>query len=473
MTLLDGAFDSRFVSSRFQPNLAGRIPKRNKTFGSQKLYEIEQLKGLPPEVRASVGLAAKVFPFKVNEYCLETLIDWDRAPDDPIFRLLFPMAEMLDEVSREHLAHLVSTAGSDAQIEVVVREIRRKLNPHSSNQLINIPFLNGEAIQGLQHKYPETVLFFPKQGQTCHSYCSFCFRWPQFVESGAAKFEADDASHLHSYLRLHQEVSDLLVTGGDPMVMNTRRLRGYLEPLLGPDFAHVKNIRIGTKSLTYWPYRYLSEQDSPDLLLLLRQLSDAGKHVAIMAHVNHWREMVPAPFQEAVYRLLETGATIRTQSPVLRHINDSAGVWTRNWSEQVRLGLIPYYMFVERDTGANHYFGIPLAKALSIYQNASRNLSGLARTARGPVMSASPGKVQVQGLLTVNNQRYFVLSFLQARRTEWLFRPFLAPYSETAQWLDELDPLPTERAFFYQDEYIRLVDEKATRYAAMGDNAHA
>lgn len=122
------------------------------------------------------------------------------------------------------------------------------------------------------------------------------------------------------------------------------------------------------------------------------------------------------------------------------------------------MGIIPYYAFMERDTGAHHYFGIGVDRALSIYQEAHAAVSGICRTARGPVMSAGPGKVHVLGRLTHGGSEHFVLSFLQARKKEWLNRPFLAKYSQNARWLDDLQPSGSENEFFFHEDYRKLTD---------------
>jgi hypothetical protein len=115
----------------------------------------------------------------------------------------------------------------------------------------------------------------------------------------------------------------------------------------------------------------------------------------------------------------------------------------------VRLGVVPYYMFVERDTGARRYFGLPLTRAVDIYRDAVRQVSGLARTARGPVMSATPGKVCVDGVVELPDGPAFALRYLQARDIELVGRPFFAHYDATAEWWDELRPYRDEdRPFF-------------------------
>ncbi|MXY36492.1 MAG: lysine 2,3-aminomutase, partial [Dehalococcoidia bacterium] len=122
------------------------------------------------------------------------------------------------------------------------------------------------------------------------------------------------------------------------------------------------------------------------------------------------------------------------------------------WREQVRLGMIPYYMFVARDTGAKHFFEIPLVRAWEIFRGAYNQVSGLARTVRGPSMSAEPGKVAVSGPAEVAGQKVLTLSFLQGRDPDWVGRPFFAQYDESATWLNELRPAFGEEKFFFEDE---------------------
>ena len=343
---------------------------RYRAFTERHWEQIPQLAALPAEQREAMRAVAKVLPFRVNRYVLDELIDWDRVPDDPLFRLVFPQPEMLQPDQLRRMLRLMH-GGADAQsLAAEVIAIRASLNPHpAGQQALNVPQVDGDALEGMQHKYRETVLFFPSQGQTCHAYCSFCFRWAQFVGDKELRFAANEAGHLHRYLAAHPEVSDLLITGGDPMVMKTRSLAQYLEPLLAPEFDHVQNIRIGSKALTFWPQRFVSDEDADDLLRLLERMVRAGKHVALMAHYNHWRELEPATAREAIRRIRDTGTVIRAQGPLLAHINDDAEVWARLWRTQVHLGIVPYYLFVERDTGARHYFEVPLARTWQIYRD--------------------------------------------------------------------------------------------------------
>jgi hypothetical protein len=112
---------------------------------------------------------------------------------------------------------------------------------------------------------------------------------------------------------------------------------------------------------------------------------------------------------------------------------------------------VPYYMFVARDTGAQDYFAVPLADAHAIYRKAYQRVSGIARTVRGPSMSAYPGKIQILGVNKIEGQKVFTLRFLQGRNADWIGQPFFAKYDEQASWLDELEPAFND-AFFYEKE---------------------
>ncbi len=232
--------------------------------------------------------------------------------------------------------------------------------------------------------------------------------------------------------------------------MNTSNLATYIKALLNAAPPTLNTIRIGTKVLGYWPYRFLTDSDADDLLALFREVTRAGKHLAIMAHFNHPRELKTNAVKEAISRILETGAQIRTQSPLLAHINNDPKIWSEMWSEQVKLGCIPYYMFLVRDTGAQHYFGISLAQAIDIYQKTYRSVSGLSRTVRGPIMSCTPGKVQILGINEIYGEKVFALQFLQGRNPDWVRRPFFAKYDETAMWFDDLKPAFGENKLFFE-----------------------
>ncbi|NOS35511.1 MAG: lysine 2,3-aminomutase, partial [Deltaproteobacteria bacterium] len=229
-----------------------------------------------------------------------------------------------------------------------------------------------------------------------------------------------------------------------------KTLASYINPLIDADIPHLTTLRIGTKALGYWPYRFLTDPDADELLALLSRVVKSGKHLAIMANFNHPRELETDAARKAIIRLRETGAEIRTQSPILAHINDRPEEWAHMWKEQVKQGCIPYYMFVARDTGAHDYFSIPLVEVWRIFQKAYRRTSGLSRTVRGPSMSTVWGKIQILGISEIRGKKVIALQFLQGRQPDWVLRPFFAEYDEKAVWFDELRPAFGEERFFFQ-----------------------
>lgn len=420
----------------------------NERYKAISLQAVDKVAENHPQLKEhlqDIKLSGLVFPFKASPYFVDELIDWEseNVRDDPFYRLVFPTMDMLNDDHRAKLekAH---AEGDPANLIKVVGEIRADLNPHPAGQkALNAP--KEDDLTGVQHKYSETTLVFPAAAQTCHAYCTYCFRWAQFIGDDELRFAQKEATSLFNYLEKHEEVSDILMTGGDPMIMRTKSLAQYLEPLCDPDFLpHVKNLRIGTRSLTFWPQRFTTDKDADELITLMRRVREEGKrHMAIMAHLGHDRELSTDKFKDAVNRIQkEAFATIRSQSPVMRGINDDAEVWARKWRKEVQMGIIPYYMFMARDTGAQHFFDVPMVKAQKLYSDALRNCSGLIRTARGPSMSCTPGKVEVTGVEEVMGEKAFILRFLQCRDEAWIGRPFFAKYDPEAVWFDDLEPLP-------------------------------
>jgi len=417
-------------------------------YGLRQLTEIGARFGIPDELVESVAIAARVLPFRVNEYLLTELIDWSAVPDDPIFRLVFPRAEMLPAERRDELTALHRAGAPAPEWSPVVASIRDDLNPHPAGQItLNAPLATAERPGGIQHKYPETILFFPTAGQTCHAYCTFCFRWPQFVGPTEQRFGEREAGQLVDYLRRHPEVRDVLFTGGDPLMMKSSQLLGYIDALDEPGLEHIDTVRIGTKALTYWPDRVLTDPDADELLQGFERVAKR-RRLVVVAHLTHPRELTTDKAIAAFRRVRATGALIHAQGALMRTINDESDLWCELWTRQGQLGVVPYYQFMERDTGPKDYFSVPLAEAVPIFRDAFSRLPGLLRTVRGPVMSAEPGKVVVDGIVDVGGRQAFALRFLQARRTEWLLRPFFAAFDPSATWLDQLKPLDGDRFFF-------------------------
>ena len=122
-----------------------------------------------------------VFPFKASPYFVDELIDWEGGDvkNDPFYRLVFPTMDMLEIHHREMLL-AAKESGDPKAIMDAVASIRGDLNPHPAGQkTLNAP--KNDALTGVQHKYSETTLVFPAAARACHAYCTYCFRWAQFI----------------------------------------------------------------------------------------------------------------------------------------------------------------------------------------------------------------------------------------------------------------------------------------------------
>lgn len=433
------------------------------SFTLSNYKQVPQIRRLTKEQIEAIDIVGNVLPFKTNNYVVNELINWDTVETDPIFKLTFPQTGMLNNEHYKTMKIIMDHTADKVTLKSAANLIRHELNPHPAGQIEhNVPVFNGERLTGMQHKYRETVLFFPSQGQTCHAYCTFCFRWPQFVGMDELKFATKEAQLLKEYVVANKEITDVLFTGGDPMIMKAKILASYIEPLLDAAPENLQTIRIGTKALGYWPYKFVTDDDADELLRLFEKVVKKGINLSIMAHFSHPVELSTAIVQTAITRLRSVGVQIRTQSPILKHINDSPEVWAEMWRKQVTLNCIPYYMFIPRDTGAQDYFALPLEKSWNIFRKAYQQVSGVCRTVRGPSMSCTPGKVQLLGVSEIRGEKVFVLRMLQGRNPDWVARPFFAEYNPAAIWMDDLKPAFDEETFFFEDELEWIFNECLT-----------
>lgn len=432
------------------PSTSQRQGPAFRPYTARNLHEIPQLADRGADELLQMRAVAAVLPFRTNSHIVEELIDWDDVEHDPIYRLAFPAPGMLDPADLATMVKLLRDDAPGERVAAEAHDIRRRLNPHPGGQRsLNVPTDDSHPLEGLQHKYHETVLFFPGPGQMCHAFCTYCFRWAQFVGEPDLRMACNDPDVLVGYLRRHPEVTDVLITGGDPMIMRTEVLARFLDPLLASGIESLRTIRIGTKAVAHWPYRFVTDADADDLCRLFERVVGSGRQLAVMAHYSHPRELAPAVAREAVRRIRATGASMYVQAPLIRGINDHPDIWKELWRTALDLGVVPYYMFVERDTGPRNYFEVPLARGWEIFREAYAQMSGLGRTVRGPVMSATPGKVVVDGVTELAGRRLLALHYVQARDPELVERPFFAELDPRATWFDQLTPaFPEHRRFF-------------------------
>lgn len=405
------------------------ISYNNTSFKKTQYYQ-----KLPEQEREIFDILSSVFHFKVNTYVLEQLINWDMVPNDPIYKLIFPRKEMLPEEDYRYLSLLYQSGLDQKTLMPFMEKVKQKMYPEVKSIASSVPKVNGKRVRGMYSNFGTIVSLFPDpMAKTCHSYCSYCFRWIMFNNREAQQNSSyKDPQEPVAFLKEHPEISDVLFTGADPLVLKAKTLQEYIDPIL--DIETVKVIRISSKSLAWWPYRFTTDQDAEALLEMFRYIQSRGKHLNLCAHFTHVRELENPVVKAAIDRIRATGAIIRCQGPLVAGINDTPEAWSALWNTQIAMGMIPYYMFIEADHNSESCFRIPLAKALHIFQTAQKQTTGLARTVRGPVFMNDLHRTLLDGTITINDVRYFVLKSLQAPpNTPGEGAIKLIPYSETSK----------------------------------------
>jgi lysine 2,3-aminomutase len=266
-------------------------------------------------------LFVEVYRFLATRHTLNC-IDWDNYENDSIYQLVFPQPGMIDD---DQVIQAYTNASTAAERDEVVEAYLHRTNPHDGNQHLNKPWFENadgglEILEGSQHKYPQCQLIFDKTTQTCFSFCTYCFRHAQ-VRGGEDMFIQEDIRQIHQYLRLHTEVTDLLITGGDGGYMPVNRLEQYLQPLFDdPALMHVRTVRLASRSLTFQPEMILGSKYDR-MLELFDRCSEHGIQLSWMAHFSAPKEVLNISTIAAIRRLQAHGVVVRSQSPIMDHIS--------------------------------------------------------------------------------------------------------------------------------------------------------
>lgn len=358
---------------------------------------LHQIPQLTDAERRALAPVVERFAFRVNDYYL-SLIDW-ADPDDPIRRLVIPDGREL-----ETFGHL------DASQESAYT-----------------------PVPGLEHKYRSTALLLVND--VCGAYCRFCFRKRLFMK-GNGEVDRDIGPGLE-YIRRHREISNVLLTGGDPLLLSTRRLRAIIEALREID--HVRIIRIGSKMPAFNPFRIINDAE---LLQVLATHSTPKRRIYVMMHFNHPREITPEA-RHGINLLVQSGVVVANQCPLLQGINDSAGTLAELFTKVAEMGVTPYYLFINRPVSGNKMFTVPIENAHRMFMTAQRRLCGLAKRAR-LMMSHATGKIEVVGVL----DEWAFFRYHSAAQSENLGRFFKLRSNPAATWIDEYaDFAPTGPEF--------------------------
>ncbi|TLS49998.1 KamA family radical SAM protein [Paenibacillus antri] len=347
---------------------------------------IDQIKGLSIEEKEQLKEVTNSYVFRANDYYLN-LIDWV-DPDDPIRRLIIPSLHELKEYGRWD--------ASDEEDNYVV--------------------------PGCQHKYQTTALLLVSN--VCGAYCRYCFR-KRLFQTGQDETITDIEPAIQ-YIQNHPSISNVLLTGGDPLTLSTSRLRFILQQLSG--LSHVQIIRIGTKMPVFNPMRFTEDSE---LQAAFNETMNQGKKIYVVMHINHPREITEQAMK-GFYAIHQTGAVMVNQTPILKGINDDPEVLAELLDKLTYAGVAPYYFFVNRPVIGNADFVLPLKIIYDIVESAKSKTSGLGKRVR-LVMSHSTGKIEILGI--TDGQIY--LKYHQSKSGEY-GKMIALPCPETAAWYDDL-----------------------------------
>ena len=354
------------------------------------ITKIEQLEQLTEAERIELQRVIKKFSFRSNEYYL-SLIDWD-DPNDPIRKLIIPDLRELEEWGR--------------------------FDPSDEKCYSIMP--------GLEHKYNSTALLLVSN--VCEGICRYCFRKRVFMNPRNDYLQ--DLPAALRYIEDHKEITNVLLTGGDPLILKISKLDDVIGRLR--NIEHVQIIRIGTRMPAFNPYRII---DDPALPEMIARYSTDQKRIYVMTHFVHPRELTD-PAIRAVGVLQKAGAITANQTPLIRGINDKPEDLAELLANLSFIGDVPYYIFQCRPAMGNKAFTVPIEEGYEIVERAKALVSGLAKRVRF-VMSHSSGKIEIIGCS--NGFVYF--KYHRAADDSDSGRFLVLRSNPEACWLDDYDEM--------------------------------
>ncbi|TNC47003.1 lysine-2,3-aminomutase-like protein [Rubellimicrobium rubrum] len=220
-------------------------------------------------------------------------------------------------------------------------------------------------VPGIVHRYPDRVLFKPLH--VCPVYCRFCFRREMVGPTGQGSLSAEETEAALGYIRGTPAIWEVVITGGDPLILSPRRLRDITERLCAID--HVQVVRFHSRVPVVAPDRVTDE-----LVAALRP--DPGKAVYVVLHANHPRELTPEA-RAACARLVDAGVPMLSQSVLLRGINDRPEVLEALMRGLVETRIKPYYLHHPDLAPGTGHFRLPISEGQALVRALRGRVSGL------------------------------------------------------------------------------------------------
>ncbi|MDX8522781.1 condensation domain-containing protein [Mesorhizobium dulcispinae] len=278
-------------------------------------------------------------------------------------------------------------------------------------------------VPGFQHKYAQTGLLLVTN--RCASYCRYCLR-KRLVGKESDEIAADFA-RIAQYIRGHPEMTNVLLTGGDPLVLSTAKLDKMLDHLL--PIPHLDSIRFGTKTLAYNPKRF----EDPALPAFFQRIDEAGKAAVIVTHFDHIGE-ISVNAERSIRSLRAQGVQFLNQTVLLAKVNDDPEILAATFAKCHQMGIRPYYLFQARPVKGASHFQVSLRRGIEIARGINQRLSGIQKTFKY-IMSHHTGKIEI---LDLGADGRVYMRYHQNKCAEKIGKIFSRPHLEAACWLEDL-----------------------------------
>ena len=280
---------------------------------------------------------------------------------------------------------------------------------------------------GILHKYPYSALVVATE--YCSMYCRHCFRKRMVGlpnDQTVTQFK-----RAAEYIAEHKEISNVVISGGDPFLLPTPVIKEILESLKG--IEHIDFVRIGSRAPVVYPIRFFDDE----LIEYLREFN-REKTLFVPTHFNHANEITDLS-EEAVLRIREAGVTVNNQAVFLKGVNDSVEDLVDLMRGLTRIGVNPYYLYqcmpVSR---VRHHFQVPLKRGMDIVAKAKSQLDGYAKRFKF-IMGHDIGKIEICGM--DNDKLYMKQIHARPEHPEEASRIIVRELNDTGGWLEDFKEL--------------------------------
>ena len=288
--------------------------------------------------------------------------------------------------------HVAQTIARDEHGTPLANDPIAKQYIPDARELLTTPAENADPIgddihspvEGLVHRYPDRVLL--KLAHICAVYCRYCFRREMVGPDGRDMMSADDLSRAFDYIRSKRDIWEVILTGGDPLVLSPARLTPIIQNLANID--HINVLRIHTRIPVAAPARITDE-----LCAAIKEFS-AKKAVYIAIHINHAKEITPAVIT-ALDKLHKAGCVLLSQSVLLRGVNNDAETLEDLFRQLTTLRVKPYYIHHPDMARGTSHFRLSIKEGQSIMRDLLGRVSGLCQPHYMLDIPGGYGKIQI------------------------------------------------------------------------------